>query len=151
MTSEERKQKAYNLMVEGYNCCQSTVLAFADLLPESEEQLKCLTSSMGGGVGGLRDICGAVSGMALILGGLYGFSDVDKEKKAQLTKRVQLLAKEFEAKNGSCLCCGLTELSEKGMAPIPREDGRDCKDFVADFAKVIAEYINANKPAGTNP
>jgi C_GCAxxG_C_C family probable redox protein len=145
MTSEERKQKAYGLMVEGYNCCQATVLAFADLLPESEDQLKKLTSSMGGGVGGMRDICGAVSGMALVIGALSGFSGVEKDKKAQLNKRVQFLAKEFTAKNGSRLCRDLTELTENGIAPIPREDGRNCKDFVGDFVKVVSEYIAENK------
>lgn len=145
MTPEERKKIAYDYMVQGYNCCQSTVLAFKDIFPVDEVGLEKITMSMGGGVGQMRDVCGAVSGMALVLGAVYGCEGVDKEKKADLNNRVKALGASFKKTNGSTICRELTGLSETCTTPIKREDGRDCKDFVADFVKEIAEYLEENK------
>lgn len=144
MTAEERKQIAYNYMVEGLNCCQSTVLAFKDILPVDEENLRIMTSSMGGGVGALRSACGCISGMGLVIGMLYGYDNVDKEKKAEITARVQQLGAKFVEVNGALNCGELTGLSKFNNVPAKRVDGRDCKDFVADFVAEIAAYIDAN-------
>lgn len=144
MTAEERKQIAYNYMVEGLNCCQSTILAFKDILPVDEENLRVMTSSMGGGVGALRSACGCISGMGLVIGMLYGYDNVDKEKKAEITARVQELGKKFVEVNGALNCGELTGLSKFNNVPAKRADERDCKDFVADFVKEIALYIDAH-------
>ena len=144
MTAEERKQIAYNYMVEGFNCCQATLLAFKDILPIDEEKLKIMASSMGGGVGALRSACGCISGMGLVIGMLYGYDNVDKEKKAEITARVQHLGAKFVETNGALNCGELTGLSKFVTEKSKRTDGRDCKDFTADFVADIAAYIDAN-------
>lgn len=144
MDAKERKQIAYNYMVEGLNCCQSTVLPFKDLLPIDEKTIRTMTSSMGGGVGALRSACGCISGLGLLMGMLYGYDNVDKEKKAEITARVQELGQKFLETNGALNCGELTGLSKFNNVPAKRADGRDCKDFVADFVEQIAEYIEAN-------
>ena len=145
MTAEERKNIAYGYMTEGYNCCQSTVMAFKDYFNMSEEDLLKLTSTLGGGVGQMRSVCGAVSGMALVLGAVFGYEGTDRDTKQALNKRVQELGGEFKKMNGSRSCFELTGLGPDCSTPKTRNDGRNCKDFVADFAKLIAEYIEANK------
>ena len=72
--TKKRSEKAAELFVEGYNCAQAVVGAFADLTDIDFETLMKLSSSFGGGLGGLREGCGAVSGMAIILGILRGYS-----------------------------------------------------------------------------
>ncbi|MDE5911738.1 MAG: C-GCAxxG-C-C family protein, partial [Clostridia bacterium] len=62
-----RKQKAYNLFKEGYNCCQSVVLAFEDILPLDRKQLLAVSCGFGGGFGRTRNLCGAVSAYAIVM------------------------------------------------------------------------------------
>lgn len=141
MTPEERKKIAYDYMVQGYNCCQSTVLAFKDILPIDAKELEKMTSSMGGGVGQMRSVCGAVSGMALVMGMLKGCTGTDKDEKAAVNTMIKEYGAKFKAANGSIDCFDLTGLSETNKTPIKREDGRDCKDFVADFVYEIAKTL----------
>ena len=97
-----RKEKAMNYFLEGYNCSQSVVLAFEDRLEMEPDQLARLSSAFGGGMGRLREVCGSVSGMFIVLGILYGYDDPKEfEGKKVLYERVQELAHRFEAVNGS--------------------------------------------------
>ena len=68
-----RKEMAMDYFTKGYNCSQSVVLAFADLLPVDEKTLMKLSSSFGGGMGRLREVCGSVTGMFMVAGMLYGY------------------------------------------------------------------------------
>ena len=67
-----RGQRAMGFFLDGYNCTQAVVLAFADLIGMDEKTLLRMSSSFGGGMGRLREVCGAVSGMFLVAGFLYG-------------------------------------------------------------------------------
>ena len=77
MNFEESKygQKAEENFLKGYNCTQSVFLAFADLHGMDEKTAARLSSSFGGGMGRLREVCGAVSGMFLVAGMLYGYEE----------------------------------------------------------------------------
>ena len=102
-----RGQRAQGLFLQGYNCTQAVVLAFDDLLGMDWDALARLSSSFGGGMGRLREVCGAVSGMFLVAGILYGY-DVPgaegQELKAAHYKRIQQLAKAYQDVNGSIVC-----------------------------------------------
>ena len=142
------EEKAKNLFLEGYNCSQAVFGAFCDKTGMDEETAYRLASSMGGGMGRLREVCGAVSGMFLAAGLLYGYSDPkDKQAKAELDGRIQELARRFEEKNGSIVCRELLGLSQKTQSPQPEErtkeyyKKRPCPELVACAAGILEEYM----------
>ena len=98
-------EKAYNLFMQGYNCAQAVALAFCDVTGLEEAAVARQMASFGGGLGGLREICGALSGMELVAGHLYGYAvpGNNAEKKAHY-ERVQKLAADFRERTGSILC-----------------------------------------------
>ena len=105
LTSSQYAQKAMNLFKEGYNCSQSVFLAFKDLYGIDRHTALKLSSSFGGGMGRLREVCGSVSGMFLTAGILYGYdSPKDRSSKTEHYKRIQELARSFEELNGSIVC-----------------------------------------------
>lgn len=143
-----RREKAMALFEEGYNCAQSVFLAFADLHGIDRQTAAALSSSFGGGMGRLREVCGAVSGMLLVLGVLYGYDDPRaREEKAEAYGRVQKLAAEFEEKNGSIVCRELLGIHVKKDSPMPQErtkeyyKKRPCKELVGDAAEILERYI----------
>lgn len=139
--------RAYFL--EGYNCAQSVVLAFQEELGLEKETAARLASSFGGGMGRLREVCGAVSGMFLAAGLLYGYSDPKDSaaKKAQY-ERVQRLAHEFSRRNGSIVCRELLGLDHHADAPEPSArtpeyyKKRPCSDLVADAAELLEQMMD---------
>ena len=109
---------------EGYNCCQAVVLAFAPEMGLPEQAALAIASSFGGGIGRLREVCGAVSGMCIVAGALYGYTDPKSTtEKADHYRLIQQLAKEFEQKNGSILCRVLTGIDKGSPVPAPRTEG----------------------------
>ncbi len=143
----ERAKKAMELFQEGYNCAQAVVLAFADCFEESPETLAAMISSFGGGMGRLREVCGAVSGMFFVAGRLYGYADPKaKEEKMEHYARIQELAARFREKNGSIVCRELLHLQEKVSEPVPEErtkeyyKKRPCVELVGDAAEILEAY-----------
>ena len=148
METETRREKAMNYFTEGYNCAQAVALAFSDLLPLEPETLSRLACSFGGGMGRLREVCGSVSGMLLVLGLLYGYAGPEKgEVKAEQYARVQAVARRFEEREGSLLCRELLGLSGKHDEPTPaaRTPGfykeRPCGQLIGDAAVILEAYI----------
>ena len=146
-----RKETAMNYFKDGYNCSQSVVLAFADLLPIDKSNLMKISCSFGGGVGRLREVCGSVSGMAMVLGLLYGFDNNETgDVKKEHYERIQEVARSFEEKNGSIVCRELLNLSQKHDDPAPEArtseyyKKRPCVELVGDAAEILEEYIKAN-------
>ena len=84
----------------GYNCAQSVLLAFSDLTGLEDKTALAISSSFGAGMGRLREVCGAVSGMFMVAGLLYGGKTTQEEKAAHY-ERLQLLAARFREKNGT--------------------------------------------------
>jgi C_GCAxxG_C_C family probable redox protein len=152
MENTSRKETAIALFEKGYNCCQSVVLAYADLLAPDQTDLARLASSFGGGVGRLREICGAVSGMAAVLGLLYGYSGPETGPvKAEHYSLIQNAAKEFEERNGSLICRELLNLTEKHDEPTPEPrtpayyHNRACSAFVGNAAEILERLIAEKK------
>ena len=117
---DNHKEAARAYFLEGYNCAQSVVLAFQKELGIEKEAAARLASSFGGGMGGLREVCGAVSGMFLAAGLLYGYSDPkDTAGKKEQYERVQILAHEFSGRNGSIICRELLGPGHQSDSPTP--------------------------------
>ncbi len=141
-------QKAMRLFREGYNCSQSVFLAFEDKYGIDRETAAKLASSFGGGLARMREVCGAVSGMAMAAGMLYGYaSPTDYEAKAGHYARIQELAQEFREKNGSYICRELLGLGKGSDSPIPEKrteeyyKKRPCPELVGMAAAIMEQYI----------
>ena len=162
MTNEEieaRAQRATDLFKQGYNCSQAVFTACADLYDVKDEQLALrLSASFGGGMGRMRMVCGAVSGM-FMLAGLHNGSATphDNEGKMANYAFVQQLAGEFKGKYGSLICAELLGLAPKGttMEYLPAEalrpkpadrtpayyEKRPCSEMVAEAVRIYLKSI----------
>lgn len=145
-TTKQRMAMAKQYFYSGYNCSQSVVASFKDVMGLDEKTALMLSSSFGGGVGRLREICGAVSGMAMVAGMLYGDIDPnDDNTKAAHYELIQKLAKEFQEKNGSLICRDLLEKAETTPQPDARTkeyyESRPCTNLVLDAVRITCELI----------
>ena len=102
---DERAEKARQLFYDGYNCAQSVVLAYCDYFDIDPSLVASISAPLGGGMGRLREVCGAVSGMFMVLG-LYYKNDVpaDLAKRKLVYTAVQELAAKSKELNGSIIC-----------------------------------------------
>lgn len=149
---EDRIEKAKALFKEGYNCSQSVVAAFADMYGFSPEQALRMSASFGGGIGRMRQTCGAACGLFMLAGLETGCIDgKDREGKEANYKVVQALAEEFKKRNGSLICAELLGLSKAAPTPATPEartaeyyKKRPCVKMVEEAARIWCEYL-ANK------
>lgn len=149
---ESRVQRAVECFMSGYGCGQSVVAAFADLYGVSDRQAKLVAAGFGGGVGKLRMMCGAVSGLVILAGLEKGQTEgSDREGKAECYRFVQELLSEFREKNGSLICAELLGLDNKAPAFgnfVPAERNaryykvRPCAAKVECAARIFAEYLD---------
>ena len=123
MDNEQRVLRAVELFKMGYNCAQSVTAAFADEYGYTEEQALKMSASFGGGIGRMRETCGAACGMFILAGLETGCTDAsDREGKAANYAFVQQLAEEFRNECGSLVCAELLGLRErKPQTPVPDE------------------------------
>ncbi len=149
-----RREMAMNNFMQGYNCSQSIVLAFKDMVPVDEKTLSMMASSFGGGMGRLREVCGSVSGMFMIVGMLYGYDGPETgQVKADHYARIQELAKRFEEKHGSIVCRDMLGLNVKHDVPVPEArtkeyyKKRPCPEIIGDAAEILEQYIKENPVA----
>lgn len=150
---EKRVDKAVALFMEGYGCSQSVTAAFADLYGFSEQQALSVGEGFGGGVGKMRMMCGAVSGL-VILSGMYSGKESSeiREHKTNCYRIVQQLLEQFRQENGSVVCAELLGLN--GPAPkgdfVPSERSvqyykvRPCAAKVESAARIFAEFLSEN-------
>ena len=138
--------RAGELFLAGYNCSQSVVVAFCDVTGLSEAFAAKLSSSFGGGMGRMREVCGAVSGMLTVAGLLYGYSTPgdDAAKRAHYTL-VQALAGQFREEQGSIICREILKNPPSDPNPTPRTADfyktRPCARMVMTAARLLDEYI----------
>ncbi|MGN0213296.1 MAG: C-GCAxxG-C-C family protein [Muribaculaceae bacterium] len=154
---EERAALGAKLFLDGYNCSQSVVAAFADVYGLDNNYLK-LASSFGGGMGRLRMTCGACTGM-FMLAGLHTGSSIanDLDARTRNYDAVQQLGKRFEDENGSMICADLLGL-RAGIVEPPKPSERTqeyyrkrpCKAMVESACRIYAKFYNEQIALLTN-
>ena len=137
---------AADLFLQGYNCAQAVAVAFCDVTGLNKEQTAKMVSAFGGGMGRMREGCGAGSGMFFVLGTLYGYDNADADgKKKELYQQVQGLAEQFRAENGSIICRDILKNPPSDPNPSPRTAEyyakRPCAKMVMTAARLMDEFI----------
>ena len=142
-------EKAAELFLQGYNCAQAVAVAFCDVTGLDEKMTAKTVSAFGGGMGRLREVCGAVSGMFFVLSHLYGYDTPGDDKlKKQLYARVQELANQFREVNGSIVCREILKNPPTDPNPSPRTAEyyakRPCVRMVMTAADLMDDFIENN-------
>lgn len=146
-----REEIARNLFTEGYNCAQAAFGAYAEQLGLDRETAMRLASSFGGGMGKMREVCGAVSGALLAYGMLKGYSDPkDHIAKSEHYEKTQKFMKLFQQENGSYICRELLNgcASDHDHRPEERSVAyykkRPCVDCVGSAVRLLDALLSEN-------
>ncbi len=165
--SLDRVALSVELFRQGYNCAQAVTAAFADLYGLTREQALRVAASFGGGIGRMREVCGAASGMFILAGLDCGsVTEGDAAGKEYNYRVVQQLAATFRQRNGSIICGELLGLRPMGTStagasvqatdPVPeaRTDEyykkRPCIRMIEEGARIFSEYLQNKELADTN-
>ena len=150
---EDRIQRAVELFMQGYGCCQSVVCAFSDLYGLDEEMAFRVAAGFGGGVGRMRMMCGTVSALVILAGLEKGQTKgEDREGKAACYQLVRQLLETFKQRNGSIICAELLQMqgvkAETNTAQPDERNAeyyriRPCALKVESAARVFAEYLES--------
>ncbi len=139
--SKQAEENFYN----GYNCAQSVFWAYAADYGFDDETALKISSSFGGGMGRLREVCGAVTAMFAVAGLEYGYTDNnDDEVKAAHYKLIQDMAQKFKDKHNSIICAKLLNIEEE-VTHIPQKrneeyySSRPCNEFIKTACKILSE------------
>lgn len=136
---------AAELFVSGYNCAQAVAVAFCDVTGLKADEAAKLASSFGGGMGRMREVCGAVSGMLMVAGQLYGYDAPDPSAQKAHYALVQALAGKFREQAGSIICRDILKNPPSDPNPTPRTEEfyrqRPCARLVILAAQILDEYI----------
>ena len=148
---EERVARAVENFMAGYGCCQSVVAAFADLYGLDDILAKKIAAGFGGGIGRMRMMCGAVSGIVMLVGLHCGQTEgSDHEGKTACYKVVQELLEQSRQQNGSLICAEILGLKgyEKASCSYiasPRTaeyyKSRPCAAKVESAARIFADFL----------
>jgi len=149
MNNEERIEKAVALFKEGFNCSQSVVAAFADQYGFTHKQALRMSASFGGGIGRMRETCGAACGLFMLAGLETGAVEgADRDGKARNYAVVQELVEEFKRRNGALKCADLLGLSKKEPVVSTPEARtaqyyakRPCVKMVEEAARIWCEFL----------
>ena len=134
--------RAIELFMDGKNCSQAVFAAFAPDLGLSEEMALAVSIGLGGGVGRMREVCGAVSGSAMVVGLKY-----PELSKAEVYEKVRLIADEFKKTNPSIVCKELLGLSKPETSSVPEARTREyyqkrpCVKIVEDAALATEKIL----------
>ena len=148
INAEERAQRAKAFFNEGYNCAQSVAMAYADITNLDEKMVATITASFGGGLGRLREVCGAVSGMAFVASFISPCPTADNaEAKKANYALVQEFAEQFRQQNGNIVCRSLLGLDRPKDEPTPSPrtseyyQKRPCAEYVYDAALIVGKHL----------
>lgn len=137
MDIEEREKKAYDLHHSGYNCAQAVLGAYVDLFDLDMDSAMAIAYGFGGGVGMTREICGTLTGGAMVLGLKYGKGEADVKQKKFVNEKVSSLCREFEQTHGSIVCGELL-----GLRKTDKEINRaTCDDLIGEVVRLLEKYL----------
>lgn len=146
------KEKAAQLFIEGYNCSQSVFTAFCHRFGIDEETAKTISAGLGGGVGRQREVCGAVSAAAMVLGCIVAPTDgSDSKSKTQNYELVREFSEKFSQIHGSIICRDMLKGMGKNKNAVPDErtaeyyKNRPCLKAVEDAAEILMQMIDGHQ------
>ena len=149
INKQQKVERARDLFLEGYNCSQAVAAAFTPEMGLDVKTVLRLSSGFGGGMGGLRNTCGAVSGMCMALSMLRGYDEADDmETKKHLYATVQHMALQFEERFSTLVCRDLLALNgiEAQKEPSERTPEyyrtRPCARYVEACAAILCDTLN---------
>jgi len=146
--------RAGELFLEGFNCAQSVFTAFCHRFGMDEETAKRVSAGLGGGVGRMREVCGAVSGAAMVLGSVASAVEGDdKENKARNYELVREFTERFKKRHGGTVICrdllALDIPMEKSAMPENRTaeyyKNRPCLKVGEDAAEILTQIIKKHE------
>lgn len=143
-----RTEKALTYYSSGFNCAQSVIVSFADIMNIDEETALRLASGFGGGMGRMQGTCGAVTGAFMVIGYLRGkYKQGDEEAKEITNHLIQDFSKEFNQIHGSINCKAL--ISYDLNTPEGRKDAniddvfnKKCSFFVKSAVELLENIIH---------
>ena len=144
----DRGMKAAQLFESGYNCAQAVAVAFADVLGMEEKTAARVVSSFGAGMGRLREVCGAFSGLLFVFSTLYGYDDPEANaEKMEQYKQIQAFAKDFsDTGAGSIVCRDILKNPSSDPKPDSRTEEyyrlRPCARMCYNAAYILQKYID---------
>ncbi len=144
----ERGDKAKEYFQSGYNCAQAVLMAFADKINLTKDQIINIAAPFGAGMGRMREVCGTVSGMFMAAGLILGHDADTPQGKNEMYAVTQELANEFKKQNGSIICrellAGVSTTTGTNAEPRTPEyyKKRPCADLCHDAAEILEGYIN---------
>lgn len=148
---DNRAEYGVELFKEGCSCAQAVLCAYADVLGVDRKTLLKIAMPFGGGMGRMREVCGAVSGMFMAAGLLYGTDTVgDREAKTAHYKLIQELAAKFREINGSIVCRELLGLARPEGTYVPEErtkeyySKRPCGGYIRCAIEILEKYREDN-------
>ena len=142
-TKQEMIGKAQYLFDEGYACSQSVLLAYSSQFGLDEKAAKLISSTFGGGMGRLRQKCGAVTGGFMVLGLAYGNTDPkDMDTKLASYEKVQKLNSLVEAIHGTTICSELLEKYSTEADVLARNHHNViCRRVVGEVAGLLFDMV----------
>ena len=151
----DHRELAAELFYNGYNCSQAMLVAFSDVTGLDKDFSAKLASSFGGGMGRMREVCGAVSGMLMVAGLLYGYDTPgDDAAKKEHYRLVQHLAGKFREEAGSIVCREILKNPPSDPNPTPRTaefyKTRPCARMLVLAAGILDDYL-AEHPVEVQP
>ncbi len=148
----DRRKIAEEAFMAGYNCAQSLAVAFADMVPIPQDEWVKLCAPFGGGMGRLREVCGAMSASLAVLGLLQGYATPETgAPKKELYAKVQTLAKTFEEQHGTIICRDILGLAPGHDEPEPTVRtpefyaSRPCLKCIGDAAENLERFLQENQ------
>ena len=149
----DHSEKAAALFMQGCNCAQAVFTAFCDVTGMDEDLAKRISSSFGGGMGRMREVCGTCTSMFMVAGILYGQgTETDHSIKSEHYRRIQYLAGEFRKKHDTIVCRELLSGLSVTSTPVPEirteeyYKVRPCVKFVRSAAEILDRYLEENPP-----
>ncbi len=127
-------ERALAMRAKGYNCAQSVACTFSDVVGKSEEEMFALSEAFGGGMGGRKSTCGAVSGAVLVVSMLTSKGTLDAGTKETSYERASKIVDEFLAKNKSLVCDEL-------RGNDPDKTPQLCQQYVLDTVGMLQELL----------
>ncbi|MFC2152050.1 C-GCAxxG-C-C family protein [Bacteroidota bacterium] len=144
----KRSEKALNYFFDGFNCAQSVIASFTDILNIDKEVALRMASGFGGGMGRMQETCGAVTGAFMVIGFLRGkYKEGDDEAKEITNNLIQEFSQKFTQKLGSINCKALIQHdlnTEEGRNQAEKEDVfyKKCSNFVKEAVDLLEEILN---------